>query len=84
MDRFSRRIIWLTCDNRCLLGKQEILKCLENHVLFLERRGISRSTATSKMKLFVTLVNGFQSLTNATKNSILAAARVLDLLPGSL
>ena len=31
-------------------------------------RGTCRSPATSKMKLFVTLLNGFQSLTNVTKN----------------
>ena len=30
------------------------------------------------MVLFVTLVNGFQSLTNVTKNSMLDVGRVLD------
>ena len=37
-----------------------------------------RTTATSKMVLFVTLVNGFLLLTNARKNYIVNAGRVLD------
>ena len=41
-------------------------------------RGTCRSPATSKMKLFVTLLNGFQSLTNVTKNYILDVMGVLD------
>ena len=41
-------------------------------------RGICRAPATSKMELFVTLLNNFQSLTNVTKNSILDAMGVLD------
>ena len=31
-------------------------------------RGVPRTHATSMMELFVTLVNSFQSLTNAIKN----------------
>ena len=34
--------------------------------------------ATSKMELFVIIVNGFQSLTIITKSSILDVAAVLD------
>ena len=32
-------------------------------------RGVSRTNAKSKIELFVTKVNGFQSLTSATKIS---------------
>ena len=38
----------------------------------------SRTAATSKMERFVTIVNGFQSLTIITKRSILDVAEVLD------
>ena len=41
------------------------------------------TTTTSKMELFVAIVNGFRLLTNATKNSILDGARVLDTLLNS-
>ena len=34
---------------------------------------------TSKMEIFVTLINGFQLLTNVPKNSILDVAEVLDM-----
>ena len=34
-------------------------------------QGICRSTAMSKTEFFATLLNGFQSLTNVTKNYIL-------------
>ena len=45
-------------------------------------RGGSRTAATSKMELFVIIVNGFQPLTIITKYSILDVAAVLDpLLP---
>ena len=40
--------------------------------------GGSRTTATSKMKLFEIIVNGFQPLTNITKNFILDVAAGLD------
>ena len=39
--------------------------------------GGSRTTATSKMELFVVIVNGFQPLTIITKCSILDVAAVL-------
>ena len=41
-------------------------------------RGRSRTAATSKMKCFVIIINGFQSLTIITKRSILDVAAVLD------
>ena len=41
-------------------------------------RGICRAHATSKIELFATLVNSFQSLTNVTKNYILDFMGVLD------
>ena len=42
-------------------------------------RGGSRTAATSKMELFVIILNGSQQLTNITKCSILDVAAVLDL-----
>ena len=41
-------------------------------------RGGSRTAATSKMELFVIIVNGFEPLTIITKCSILDVAAVLD------
>ena len=41
-------------------------------------RGRSRTAATSKMQLFVIIVNGYQPLTIITKCSILDVAAVLD------
>ena len=41
-------------------------------------RGGSRTAATSKIELFVIIVNGFQPLTIITKCSILDVAAVLD------
>ena len=49
------------------------LKTLENQI-----RGGSRTVATSKMKRFVIIVNGFQTLTIITKHSILDVAAALD------
>ena len=43
-----------------------------------QNRGGSRTAATTKMELFVIIVNGFQSLTIITKCSILDVAAVLD------
>ena len=40
--------------------------------------GASRAPATPAMKLFVSLVNGFQPLTNVLKNSNLDAVGILD------
>ena len=41
-------------------------------------RGVPRTPATSKMKLFVTLVNGFHPFTNVTKKSMSDIAGVLE------
>ena len=41
-------------------------------------RGVSRTTATSKVELFVIIVNGFQPLNIITKSFTLDAAAVLD------
>ena len=41
-------------------------------------RGGSRTAATSKIELFVIIVNGFQPLTIITKCSILDVVSVLD------
>ena len=41
-------------------------------------RSVSRTPATYRMKLFVTLINGFQSSNNVTKNSMLDVAGVLE------
>ena len=41
-------------------------------------RGGSRTVATSKVELFVIIVNGFQPLTVITKSSILDVQAVLD------
>ena len=49
---------------------------IERETLF--HRGGSRTAATSKMKHFVIMVNGFQPLTIITKISILEVAAVLD------
>ena len=47
-------------------------------ILFSLYGGGSRPVATSKMKLFVIIVNGFQPLSIITKCSILDVAAVLD------
>ena len=47
-------------------------------VIVAKFRGGSRTAATSKMELFVIIVNGFQPLTIITKCSILDVAAVLD------
>ena len=44
----------------------------------IRNRGVSRTTAKSKMEVFVKKVNGFQLLTFATKSFILDFAIVLD------
>ena len=44
----------------------------------MQIRGGSRTAATSKVELFVIIVNGFQSSTIITKSSTLHVAAVLD------
>ena len=57
---------------------------MQNHSIFRKiknrktNRGGSRTAATSKMELFVIIVNGCQPLTIITKCSILDVAAVLD------
>ena len=46
-----------------------------------ECRGGSRTAATSKMELFVVIVNGWKPLTIITKSSILDVTGVLDPPP---
>ena len=46
-----------------------------------DQRGGSRTAATSKMELFVIIVNGFQPLTIITKCTILNVTAVLDPPP---
>ena len=48
------------------------------HTFRITHRDGSRTAATSKMKLFVIIVNGFQPLTIITKCSILDVPAVLD------
>ena len=43
-----------------------------------QNRGGSKGAATSKMKCFVIIVNGFQPLTIITKHSILDVVAALD------
>ena len=60
----------------------EILIVEANPLILLSKnsilKGVSRNSATSKIELFVTSVNGFQPLTNVTKDSILDVTGVLD------
>ena len=46
----------------------------------MQHRDFSRTLATFKMQLFVTLVDDIQPLTNFTKNPILDVAGLLDSL----
>ena len=58
-----------------LLGEgMECLKSIIGH----KTRGGSRAPATSKMELFVVIVNSFQPLTIITKRAILDVAAALD------
>ena len=45
----------------------------------MKTRGGYRAAATSKVELFVIIVNGWKPLTIITKSSILDVAAVLDL-----
>ena len=53
-------------------------KCSEKQQPFQMYQRSSRTAATSKMEVFVIIVNGFQPLTIITKCSILDVAAVLD------
>ena len=58
--------------------RRHIVGCFVHIVARAGNRGRSRTAATSKMELFVIIVNGFQPLTIITKCSILDVAAVLD------
>ena len=60
-------------NNRLNFEPFGVFQKLSAHV-----RGGSRTVATSKMELFVIIVNGFQPLIIITKCPILDAAVVLD------
>ena len=62
-------IIKVTCG---CFGKEQLL------TIYAGPKGRSRTAATSKMKLFVIIGNGFQLLTITTKCSVLDVAAVLD------
>ena len=53
------------------------MKQVELESFLKKRRDVSRTIATAKMELFVTLVSSFQLLTNFTNNPIIGAMRVL-------
>ena len=64
-----------------------VMKYLTNIMFVFHFRNLIRSTvsgsrtfATLKMKLFVTIINGFQSLTIVTKDPILDEPVVVDTL----
>ena len=61
-------------DQVCETGQFSTTNLLKRTIT----RGGSRAAATSKMKCFVILVNGFQPLTIITKHSILDVAAALD------
>ena len=54
---------------------KKILTC---HYRAYSHRGGSRTAETSKMDLFVIIINGFQPLTSIKKRSILDVAAALD------
>ena len=56
-------------------GTDCIERCLEK-----KHGGVCKTIATSKMELLVALASDFQSLTNATNNSILGVVGFLEPL----
>ena len=66
----------------CFMLNWDIISVFLRHVLliawWINFRGGSRTAATSKMELFVIIVNGWKPLTIITKSSILDVAAVLD------
>ena len=62
---------------------ERTMNCVKNlhnlrKIMFYIVRGRSRTAATSKMELFVIIVNGFQPLTIIIKYPILDVPAVLD------
>ena len=63
-----------------LTGLQSLkMESLKSFMVQDINRGGSRTAATSKIELFVIIVNGFEQLTIITKCFILDVAAVLDL-----
>ena len=60
----------------CLIENYRKLIFPSNNIFCSSYRGGSRTAATSKMELFVIIVNGWQALTSITKSSILDAAQL--------
>ena len=71
---YQRRVI-LSFKTSKLKWAQKIVFVL---TLISKLRVVSRTPATSKMKVFVTLVNDFQLLINDTKNSMLDVGGILE------
>ena len=67
----------LCCMSISTVSNDRHLPRTDAFTLLLDPCG-SKTTATSKMELFVIIVNGFQPLTIITKCSILDVAAVLD------
>ena len=61
---------------KCSFG-ESVLLCIALSQIFI-CRARTRTAATSKVELFVIIVNGFQPLTIITKSSTLDVAAVLD------
>ena len=70
---YQRRVI-LSFKTSKLKWAQKIVFVL---TLISKLRVVSRTPATSKMKVFVTIVNDFQLLINDTKNSMLDVGGIL-------
>ena len=72
MESLIFKRIFIFCAVKC----EKSQECLQQSHLVI--RGGSRTAATSKMELFVIIVNGFQWLTIMTKCFILDVEAVLD------
>ena len=57
---------------------ENIRKQRFSDIFWAHSKGVSSAAGTSKMKRFVIIVNGIQSLTIITKRSILDVAAALD------
>ena len=69
-----------TCNTRDnVVFAKEYFKGIFKNIIYIrcQLRDGSRTTVTSKMELFVIIVNGFQLLTTITECSILDVAAIL-------
>ena len=67
-----------TCNSRDnVVFAKEYFKGIFKYIRY-QLKGGSRAAATSKMELFVIIVNDFQLLTTITKCSILDVTAILD------